>query len=124
AGTLAAFADRLAMFLQRGAIEILADGPVRRRLAGQDEIATGSLHGLGDWLTGEQVVAEKHWPRSIQRSAMPGQPAFGRVALAILLLRAVLRHDELRRQRQHMLVSRRDDAGAEEGMEILGAAVG
>jgi len=55
---------------------------------------------------------------------MPGEPALGRGALAILLRRAVLRHDELGRQGQHMLVSRRHNAGAEEGMEILGAAVG
>jgi hypothetical protein len=34
-----------------------------------------------------------------------------------------LRYDEFRRQRQDMLVARCDDAGAEEGMKILGAAV-
>jgi hypothetical protein len=55
---------------------------------------------------------------------MPGEPALGRGALAILLRRAVLRHDELGRQGQDMLVSRRHNAGAEEGMEILGAAIG
>ncbi len=54
---------------------------------------------------------------------MPGEPALGRVALAILLLRAVLRGDEFRRQWQNVLVSRCHDAGAEERMEILGRAV-
>ena len=55
---------------------------------------------------------------------MPGQPALGGVALAVLLLRPVLRGDELRRQRQDLLVARCDQGGAQEGVEVFRAAIG
>ena len=55
---------------------------------------------------------------------MPGQPAFRGVALAVLLLRPVLRRDEFRRQRQDLLVARCDHAGAQEGVEVFRAAIG
>ena len=96
---------------------------MRGRFAGQDEIAAGGLDGLGDRLTGHQIVREKHRAQMGQRRTMACQPALHRVALAILLLRPVLRSNEFRRQRQDMLVARRDDAGAEERVEIFGAAV-
>ena len=46
------------------------------------------------------------------RRTMPRQPALGGVAFAVLLLRSVLGRDELRRQRQDLLVAGRDDGGA------------
>ena len=123
-GALAAFEHRLAMLLERGAIQVFADGPVRGGFASEDEMAPGGLNIRRNRLAGEQIVAEKHRAQMSQRGAMPGEPALGRVALAVLLLRAGLRHDELWRQRQDMLVPRRHNAGAEEGMEIFSAAVG
>ena len=111
------------MFLQFGAGKIFADGLMRGRLAGEDEIAAGLLDGGGDRLAGEQVVAEEDWPAVRHERAVPGQPALCGVALAILLLRPVLGGDEFRRQRQDLLMAGGDDAGAEEGMEILGPAV-
>jgi hypothetical protein len=54
---------------------------------------------------------------------MLGQPALDRVALAILLLRPVLKDNEFRRQGQDMLVAGCDDAGAQERMEIFGATI-
>ena len=54
---------------------------------------------------------------------MPLQPALRGIAFAVLLLRAILGHNELRRQRQDLLVAGGDDGGAKEGMEILRAAV-
>ena len=123
-GALAAFADGLAMLFQLGAMQVFGDGLVRGRLAGEDEIAAGLLDGGGDRLAGEQVVAEKDRPQMRHRSAMPGQPALGGVALAVLLLRPVLGGDELRRQRQHLMVARGDEGGAQEGVEVFDAAIG
>jgi hypothetical protein len=31
---------------------------MRRRLAGQDEVAAGLMNGGDDWLAGKQIVAE------------------------------------------------------------------
>jgi len=58
------------------------------------------------------------------RVAVPGQPALGGVALAVLLLRAVRWGDEFRRQRQDLLVARCDDCGAQEGVEAFHLAIG
>jgi hypothetical protein len=109
---------------QLGAIQIFGDGAVRGGFAGQDEITSGGLNGRGNRLTSEQIVAEKYRPKMTERGAIPGEPALDRVALAMLLRRAVLRHNELWRQGQDMLLPRRHNAGAEEGMEMVGAAVG
>src|SRR5277367_5962246 len=105
-------------------MQVLGDSQVRGWLAGEDEVAACVLDGGGDRLAGEQVVAEVDRPQMRQRRRMPTQPAFGGIALAVLLLRPVLRGDELRRQRQDLLVTRCDHAGAEKAVEILRPAVG
>jgi len=55
---------------------------------------------------------------------MAGEPTLGGAALAVLLLGAVLRGDEFRRQRQHLMVAGSDDGGAQEGMEAFHPAIG
>jgi hypothetical protein len=121
---LAAFADGLAMFLQFCAMEILSDGSMRRRLARENEFAAGIVDGGDDRLTGKQIVTEIDRAKAGDCGAVASQPALRGIALAILLLRPVLRFDELRRQRQDPLVAWRDHAGTEEGVEVFGAAIG
>ena len=135
---LAADDRGLAAFFQFGALEIFRDDPMRCRLAREDEVAARLLHGGGDGLTGEQVVAKENWPELGHRRTMAGEPALDRVAFAILLLRSVrfaarpwgtinlaLGLDpRVRRQRQHLFVARCHDAGAKEAVEIFRAAAG
>jgi hypothetical protein len=59
-----------------------------------------------------------------EAGAVPGQPALRGVAFAILLLRAILRRDEFRRQRQDLPVAGCDQAGTQEGVEVFGTAIG
>ena len=75
------------------------------------------------WFDKLTMRTEIDRPVARQGRAMPGEPALGGVALAILLFRPVLRGDELGRQRQNLLVSGCHQAGAEKGMEVLDAAV-
>jgi len=112
------------VFLEFGAGEILGDGLMLGGFACEDEIAASLLDGGGDGLAGEQIVAEKDWPEVGHRRAVPRAPSLRGVAFAILLLGPVLWRDELRRQRQDLLVARCHDAGAQERVEILGAAIG
>ena len=81
------------------------------------------MDGLGDRLTGEEIVAQVDRPKPSHRRTMPGQPAFGGVAFAVLLLGAILGRDELGGQRQDACMARRHDRGAEKAVEIFGAAV-
>ena len=97
---------------------------MRGRLAGEDEVAAGVLDRGGDRLAGEQVVTEINRPEMGNCATMPDQPALGGIALAILLLRPVLRGDELRRQRQDLRVARCDHAGTQKGMEAFHTAIG
>ena len=61
-GPAAANDLRLAMLFQPGAMEVFGDSLVRRRLAGQDEGAADPMDGLGDRLTGEEIVAQVDRP--------------------------------------------------------------
>lgn len=54
---------------------------------------------------------------------MRGQPAFGSVAFAILLLSSILRGDELRHQRQRSVVAGSYDRGCQHLVAILHLAV-
>jgi hypothetical protein len=91
---LAAFADGLTMFLQFGAMQVLSNRLVRRWLAGEDEVAAGILDGGNDRLAGKQIVTEIDRPEVREAGAVTGQPSFRGIALAILLLRPVLRRDK------------------------------
>jgi hypothetical protein len=59
----ATLADGLPVVLQRGAVQVLGDGRVRGRLAGEDEVAAGVLDGGGNRLAGKQIVAEVDRPQ-------------------------------------------------------------
>src|SRR5919205_655008 len=52
--------------------------------------------------------------------AMPLEPAPHGAALAVLLVVTVLRPDELRRERDHLGMTRCHDRGAQQGVEELG----
>ena len=122
-GALAAPHDALAVLLEVDAGEVLGDGLVRGGLAGEDEVAAGVADGAGERLAGVEVVAEIDRAEAGEGGPMRGEPALGGGALAILLLRPVLRRDELRRPGQDLGVARRHQAGAEEGVEVLDAAI-
>src|SRR5271165_6359437 len=77
-----------------------------------------------DWNRWPPSLESANRPQVREAGAVAGQPALGGVALAILLLRPVLRCDEFRRQRQDPLVARCNDAGTEEGVEVFRAAIG
>ena len=51
-------------------------------------------------------------------------PSFARHTLAVLFVMTILRHDELRRQGDHLGASRRDDHGGNRGMIVEGLAIG
>ena len=123
-GALAAFADGLTMFLQFGALQVFSNRLMRSWLAGEDEVAAGILDGGNDRLAGKQIVAEIDRPEVSEVGAVPGQPPFRGIALAVLLLRPILRRDKFRRQGQDLLVARCDHAGTQEGVEVFGAAIG
>jgi hypothetical protein len=97
---------------------------MRRRLAGEDEVAAGIVNGGDDRLAGKKIVTEIDRPQAGDRGGVPGQSTLRGVAFAILLLRPVLRRDELRRQWQDLLMARGDQAGAEEGEEVFRADIG
>ena len=97
---------------------------MRSWLAGEDEVAAGILDGGNDRLAGKQIVAEIDRPEVSEVGAVPGQPPFRGIALAVLLLRPILRRDKFRRQGQDLLVARCDHAGTQEGVEVFGAAIG
>jgi hypothetical protein len=62
------------MFVQFGAIGIFGDAPVRRWLAGQDEIAPAGPDRLGDRLTGEQFVTRLAIPTASPLEPWPALP--------------------------------------------------
>src|SRR5471030_2720592 len=97
---------------------------MRRWLAGEDEVAAGIVDRGGDRLAGKQIVPEIDRPQVSEAGTMPGQPALGGIAFAILLLRSVLRRDKFRRQGQDLLMAGCDHAGTEEGVEGFRAAIG
>ena len=68
---LAADDRGLAAFFQSGALEIFRDGPMRCRLAREDEAAARLLHGGGDGLAGEQIVAKENRPELGHGRTMP-----------------------------------------------------
>jgi hypothetical protein len=69
---LAAFAGGLAMLLQRGAVQVLGDGLMGSRLAGEDKVAAGVLDGGNDTLAGKQIVTKIDRPKMADRGAVPG----------------------------------------------------
>lgn len=54
---------------------------------------------------------------------MAGQPALGHAALAVLLLRTVLRRDAFQWQRQRMVKPWGGGAGTEDHVEVFGSTI-
>jgi hypothetical protein len=85
--------DALAMFLWLSAQQILSNRLMRSWLAGEawaatrTKVAAAILDGGNDRLAGKQIVPEIDRPEVSEAGAVPGQPALGGIALAILLLR-------------------------------------
>jgi len=92
---------------------------VRFRLAGEQEAAAG----LQDRLAAVRVVAEIDGPEPLRRRADSLKPPLGGLDFAVLLFVAVPGPDELLRQRQQVVRSRRDDTCSEHGVEGLDPAV-
>lgn len=97
---------------------------VRGRLGREDEIGAGVRDQLGDGLTGEQVVAQIDRTQRRDPCVVIVEPALDGVALAILLLGAVLRRDELGHQGNDLGMAGRDDGRRQKAMIMLGLAVG
>ena len=96
---------------------------MRRRLADEDEMAAGVQHRLAERLAGEQIVTEIDRVKLGVALGVRGQPALGRHVLAVLLLRPVLRDDELRLQRDHLIVPGCHQRGRQHAVVILGPAI-
>ena len=118
-----AFADLDLMTREFGSIDEVVERLVRGLLAGEDEIVAVVREPLDHALAGEQIVAQIHRSQGLQARAVLHEPAFDRVALAVLLLGAVLFDDELRRERDHLGMSRRDNRRAQHGMIAFDLAV-
>ena len=91
-----------------------------RRLAHEQEMPVRRPHRLADRLAGEQVVAQIDRLQPGVAPAMALQPAPDRPAFAVLLLVAVLGHDEFRLQRHHPVVVGRHDRRRHHRVEVLG----
>ncbi len=95
---------------------------MRGRLADEDEMAAGVQDRLAKRLAGEQVVAEIDRIEGRVVWAVRGEAALGSPVLAVLLLRAVLRDDKFRFQRDDLVMSRRHQSRREHAAVIFRAA--
>jgi uncharacterized protein (DUF2062 family) len=59
-------------------------------LAHEQKIRAGCEYGFGQWLATEQSIAQIDRAQVLNPLAMRDQPAFGGIALAILLLGSIL----------------------------------
>ncbi len=92
------------------------------RFADEQEVAAGREDRFAGGLAGVQIVAEIDRVEPGVLGAVSGQPALHCVGLAILLLGAVLRGDELWLQRHDLVVPRRYQCRTQHGMEVFGLA--
>jgi hypothetical protein len=99
--------------------EIFLDEGVGGRLAHEDEAGVLLAHRLAKRLAGEQVVAQVDRVQSRVARAVGGQPAFGGLVLAVLLVRPILRRHELRRQRHDLVVAWGHERRAQHGVVIF-----
>ena len=84
------------------AVEVLVEGLVAVRLAGEQEVAAAVEHRPADRLAGVQVVAQIDGPQWGAAGTVALQLALGRLPFAVLLEGAVLGTDERRRQRRRL----------------------
>ena len=111
--------DPLAMFRQLDPGQVFLQRGMRARLADEQEMPVHRPHGLTHRLARIQVVAEVDRGQIGATLAVGIEPAPDRHGLAVLLVMAVLRHHELRRQGQHLMVPGRHQGGGQKRMEIL-----
>src|SRR5271166_4140495 len=94
---------------------------MRAGLADEQELRPRVPHRLADRLTREQVIAEIHRLEPRIASTVGGQPAPRRTTLAVLLVMAVLRNDELRLQWHRAVMAGANQRRSQHGVEILDA---
>src|SRR5271166_3836569 len=94
---------------------------MRAGLADEQELRPRVPHRLADRLTREQVIAEIHRLEPRIASTVGGQPAPRRTTLAVLLVMAVLRNDELRLQGHRAVMAGANQRRGQHGVEILDA---
>lgn len=104
-------------------LEVFVERLVAFLLADEEEIRARREHRFGHRLGAKQVVAQVDGPHPGDAFGVRGEPAFGSVAFAILLVRTVLRSDELRHQRHGPAVAGSRQRGAQHGMAVLDNAV-
>ena len=105
------------------AVEVLVEGLVAVRLAGEQEVAAAVEHRPADRLAGVQVVAQVDGPQWGAAGTVALRPALGRPPFAVLLEGAVPGTDERRRQRQRPGLARGRQGGGEHLMGVLRGAV-
>ena len=115
-------ADGLAVAVEPGARSMVRDERVGRGLADEEKVPICRQNGFAQGLAREQVIAEIDGMKVGVLCRMGLQPAMGGTAFAVLLLCSVLRGDELRFQRDNLLMTGRHQCGPQHGMEILGLA--
>src|SRR4051812_31969082 len=96
---LLAALDPLDVLGEVDAGQVLLEGLMRGRLAGEQEVPALREHRLAHRLAGIEVVAKIHRIEPGQAGAVPSKPAPYGAALAVLLVVPVLRPDELRGER-------------------------
>ena len=105
AETLFAALDGLAVGRKFDAGDVFLDQGMRGRLANEDEMPVDGAHSRADRLAGEQVVTEIDRIEPGVTGAVSREPTPSGTALAILFLAAIVRGNELRRQREHAVVT-------------------
>ena len=105
-------------------LQPLVGGGVGVGLADQDEVQPVRPQYEAVRLMAVQIIAQDDRLQLAEFLAVLRHPALGGVDLAILLLRAVLRRDELRGQRDHLVATRLDQHRGHDGVEIRHRAVG
>ena len=95
-----------------------------RRLADQDEVKSPVQRVAAEQFMAVQIVAQEGDAQRTIVAPAVSQPALGRVEFTILLLRAVLRWNKFRGQRDHFVQPRVHQHRSQGGMAIRHRAVG
>ena len=118
-----ALADRFGVPLGLGAVDEIVECLVRGLLAGEDEIIAGVRQQGDNRLAGEQIIAEIDRTQRAEPVGVLGVPALGGIAFAVLFFGAVLRRDELGKQRDDLGMTGRDRRRRQQGVVALYRAI-
>src|SRR5215831_17473244 len=102
---------------------VFPDQGMRGWLADEDEMPVDRGDRFAQGLTGEQVVTEINRIEPCVLLTVGRQPSLGRCVLAVLLFGAILRGNEFRFERDHLVMSGSDQGRSQHGVEILGPAL-